>query len=140
MSHPRINLRRRNHQRLLNLSLLIRLTIRLHGPTFAVRVLFLRLLMMIHTILLSVHFSFILHLSIYLCDSIRYFQISSSHINSSTVDHSNLSLSDEFLSYNLIKISNETKSSTRLRNWVSNDLAFFYLAKLRKMISEIFVS
>lgn len=95
---------------------------------------------MLHTILLSVHFSFILHLSIYLCNSIRHFQISSSHINSPTVDISNLSFCNQFLCNLFIIISNETKSSTRFRYRVSYNLALFNFSILRKMVFEIIIS
>lgn len=94
----------------------------------------------IHTILLSVHLGLVLHLSINLSNPIRHFEISCPHVDSSTADHCDLRLSDQLLSYGIVKVSNEAKASTRLGDWVPDNLALFDVAKLRKVIFKILIS
>lgn len=84
-------------------------------------------------------FGFVLHLSIYLSNPVRDFEISSAHIYSSTVNFSDLDLSNQLLSDNLIKIPYKAKSSTGLGEWISNDLRLFNFAILLKMALKILV-
>jgi hypothetical protein len=97
-------------------------------------------LVMLHTILLPVHLGFILHLSIDLSYSVRHFEISCPHIHSSTTDHCNLCFSDQLLGYGIVKVSNESKASTRLCQRVPDYLALFDLSKLRKVTFKILIS
>jgi len=84
-------------------------------------------------------FCFVLHLSIYLSNPVRDFEISSAHIYSSTVNFSDLDCSDQLLSDLLIKIPYKAKSSTGLGEWISNDLRLFDFAKLLKMAPKTLV-
>jgi hypothetical protein len=78
-------------------------------------------------------FGLVLDLSIDLSYSIGHFEISSAHVYSSTVDFSNLCLSDKLLSDLLVEVPYKTESPTRLGEWISNDLTLFDLAKLLKV-------
>ena len=84
-------------------------------------------------------FSFVLDLSIYLSDSIRNFQIGSSHIYSSTINFSDLNLSNQLLSDLLIYVPYKAKAPTRLAEWISNDLTLFNFAILLKMAPKTLV-
>jgi hypothetical protein len=84
-------------------------------------------------------FGLILDLSIYLGYSIGNFKISGTHVYSSTIDFSDLNLSNQLLSNLLIDIPYKAKAPTRLSERISNDLTLFYLAKLLKMAPKTLV-
>ena len=89
-----------------------------------------------NTVVLMLHFGLTLHLSIYLSDPVRNFEISSAHVYSSTIDFSNLNRSNQLLSDLLIKKPYKAKAPTRLGERISNDLTLFDLAILFKMAAE----
>jgi hypothetical protein len=82
----------------------------------------------------------ILDLSIDLSNSIWHFKISSAHVYSSTVDFSDLNLSDQLLSNLLVKVPYKSEAPTRFSERISNDLTLFDFAKLLKVAPKTLVS